>query len=81
MPIRAASPAMVTLAGSPIRSAAVAASQMQPMASTARKAVLSFASTLATASATSAKPRVVAARKPYWRGDRSVITGGRRTGP
>ena len=46
MPIRAASPAMVTLAGSPIRSAAVAASQMQPMASTARTAVLSCASTL-----------------------------------
>ncbi len=56
---------MVTTAGTSMRSAAVAANQMQPMASTARTAVLSFASTLATASATSAKPRVVTDRKPY----------------
>src|SRR5687768_13321642 len=73
--MRAASPAMVSPAGSSMRSAAVAASQMHPIASTASTAVLSFASTLANPRATSAKPRVVRARKAYCRGERSVIRG------
>ena len=73
IPIRAASPTMVTIAGTAVRSAVVAASQMQPTLRTARTAVESLASTLATARATIAKPRVVAARNAYWRSDPSVI--------
>ena len=64
---------MVGIAGRCSRSAAVAAIHTQPMPIVARRTVESCASTLATTRATSAKPRVVAARKAYWRGDRSVI--------
>ena len=64
---------MVTIAGTAVRSAVVAASQMQPMLSTARTPVASPASTLATTSATMAKPRVAPASNAYWRRARSII--------